>query len=249
MCKFIKHLWENRKVIGSAWADSLSGKIPSDSKDWPGWYEKRMKACAACEYNSLNMTYEQRLAKGLKAVGGKVKPQCSICGCAVKEKCWAQTETCSKKEIGLEPEWRHLAVFTEGAEDLSIIDDLSSKDYTIHLSDDATHFEIRVGELMTNTVTPIRFRVKTKKPIFMNQPTASCGCVRNIKLQKVSNKEFIVSCEYNTEGYALGPINYKNISLRHIFSLDEAERIVKIDLVGEIIQNPDKPYVAPEPKK
>lgn len=158
------------KVIFSAFKDTFTGKLPRNEKQWPDWYKERYETCKECEFLTVNMSEEDLSELGWYKKLKVSKPQCSFCGCFVKQKAWMPTEYCA---MGDEPggiaKWNAMELITESQDNFNLINE-SYKDCNIILSPDGGRFVIDLG-IVENLDENYKIILFSKENILINNIT------------------------------------------------------------------------------
>jgi hypothetical protein len=208
------------KVIAGAFLNDL----PVDEV----WYQKRLAACEACEWNTKNyapLDVSGRIELRASQLLHGFQDSCVKCGCFIRQKCAAREVACSLETEG-RAKWHRLEVITSGASDLNLTN-LSEEICNINLDENGSGFVVTYIPFRKSEKKELeaRFILKTKNGVKIEEVTASCSCF-SVRSKTVSESELQLDVVFHVEQLTTGKIS-KEIFVKYR-KKDGSERIVGI---------------------
>jgi hypothetical protein len=168
MTNFLKKRKEQLSQIIEAFTQD---ELPVGEK----WYQDRLAICTACPHNSDNVekenkTFVQNIRENIITC-----PQiryCTACSCCIDQKASIKRAECGIVELGMEPKWRALEVFSDDNSNVSIT---QAGDHPITIRTNGSTFFLDLGQT-SNPVVDFSFIlfVPTKHKFITSKVT--CGC-------------------------------------------------------------------------
>ncbi len=199
----MKNIIKKGTVIAKAFLNDL----PVEEE----WYQNRISICTPCEYNTDNISKENltftdklKISSGLCGDG----PHCTACGCCIRQKSSAKTETCGRVELGLTPLWSALEV-EDVSGDFSVV--LTNTTDTI--KNTKTEFLYDFG-VKNDNVVKAEFFIKSKKGLKFSKTSVACGCTHVESVEEIDNKTIKLNVTISTLGFRQG-LNEKTMSVEY----------------------------------
>lgn len=236
------------EVIYDAFMDTILGKLPRKSKDYPEWYKERLAKCDACKFNTKNVP-NSMLPTSLWASKMVGKNRCSICTCFIKQKAWSRTEECALGEglplpswmgpmyrDGFEHEksrWNRLELITMDSDEFDVVS-TDDKQYNIDLSPDGNSFVIKFAPIERGNDVNFSFILRSRHDINITSSETSCSCTSD-KIDIIDSKNFRFNVRIITNGFGSGRFT-KHMMIHYKKAGSDAEEKIPFDFIGEIVE-------------
>ena len=144
------------------------------------YYESRLETCNGCEYNSKNISDEQKQNRSfLEKIAGGIKEQicdsgnhCTACGCCIERKCSDKQSECGLAEIGKAPKWKAIEVKSPVDSNVSIINITPDGGTTYK---ETNSFAYDLGEVSDGKIS-FKFQIKRRGGFNVKTYMAVCSC-------------------------------------------------------------------------
>lgn len=236
------------KTIADAFLKGDKG-LPREEE----WFQQRIEACGACEFNSKNTEDKYlKVEDKVKIATGVCtdKEHCTLCGCCIYQKASEKGENCAllnykikalaKKGLNNTPDninkkefnvkWKAIGVETTGG-DLNLHSTSKEVD-TVYLDEQGTAFTVLLKDTSASLID-FNLVVSKKDSLKISSVKASCSCTVPKQEQK-DDKTVDLRVKISTNGFSKNSKFTKAIFINYYVN-ERSVKKIKVNLIGKKI--------------